>query len=178
MAWDDKIGRRLKFKDLQMLMAVAETGGIGKAATHLNYSQPAISKAIAGLEHAFGKRLLERGRKGIEFTPYGDALVKCGAAVIDELRKGVADIEFLSDPTAGTVRVGCAEPVSAGLVTSVVDHLARRYPRIEFQMEVNNPNALYEDVLARKVDFAIVHAEGAQARQRTSRACARSDVGI
>src|SRR5215468_5945979 len=140
VAWDDKIGRRLKFKDLQMLMAVAETGGIGKAASSLNYSQPAISKAIAGLEHAFGKRLLERGRKGIEFTPYGDALVKCGAAVMDELRKGFADIEFLSDPTAGMVRVGCTEP--AGFVTSVVDHLARRYPRIEFQMEVNNPNAL------------------------------------
>src|SRR5262245_54299641 len=139
-----------------MLMVVAETGGIGKAATRLNYSQPAISKAIAGLEHAIGKRLLERGRKGIEFTPYGDALVKCGAAVMDELRKGFADIEFLSDPTAGMVRVGCTEPLSAGFVTSVVDQLARRYPRIEFDIEVKDPNAIYEDILARKLDFAIV----------------------
>ena len=156
MTWDEKIGRRLKFKDLQMLMAVAETGGIGKAASRLNYSQPAISKAIAGLEHAFGKRLLERGRKGIEFTPYGDALVKCGAAVLDDLRKGFADIEFLSDPTGGTVRVGCTELLSAGFVTSVVDQLARRHPRIEFRIEVNHPNAIYEDLHARKLDFAIV----------------------
>jgi LysR family pca operon transcriptional activator len=155
VTWDEKIGRRLKFKDLQMLMAVAETGGIGKAASRLNYSQPAISKAIAGLEHALGKRLLERGRKGIEFTPYGDALVKCGAAVLDDLRKGFADIEFLSDPTAGTVRVGCTD---AGFVTSVVDQLARRYPRIEFHIDVNHPTAIYDDLRARKLDFAIVQA--------------------
>ena len=156
MAWDDKIRRRLKFKDLQTLMAVAETGGIGKAASRLSYSQPAISKAIAALEHALGKRLLDRGRKGIELTPYGNALVKCGTAVFDELRKGLADIEFLSDPTAGEVRMGCTEPVSAGLVTSVVDRLARRHPRIEFQIEVKDPSAIYEDLRQRKLDFAIV----------------------
>src|SRR5262245_37904383 len=104
MAWNDRIGRRLKFRDLQMLMAVVEAGGIGKAAGRLNYSQPAISKAIAGLEHAFGKRLLDRGRKGIELTPYGDALVKCGSVVLDELRKGLASIEYLSSGH----RVRCA----------------------------------------------------------------------
>lgn len=139
MAWDDTIGRRLKFKDLQMLLAVVEAGGIGKAAERLNYSQPAVSKAIAGLEHAFGKRLLERGRKGIELTSYGDALVKCGSAVFDELRRGLASIEFLADPTAGKVRVGCTDPVSTGLVTSVIDRLARQHPRIEFQVDVRGP---------------------------------------
>jgi DNA-binding transcriptional LysR family regulator len=158
MAWDDKIGRRLKFKDLQMLMAVVEAGGIGKAASRLNYSQPAISKGIAGLEHAFGKRLLERGRKGIELTPYGDALVKCGSAVLDELQKGLASIEFLADPTAGKVRVGCIEAVFAGLVSSVIDRLARKHPRIEFHVEVNSPSATYEDLRARKLEFAIVQA--------------------
>jgi DNA-binding transcriptional LysR family regulator len=156
MAWNDRIGRRLKFRDLQMLMAVVEAGGIGKAAGRLNYSQPAISKAIAGLEHAFGKRLLDRGRKGIELTPYGDALVKCGSAVLDELRKGLASIEFLADPTAGQVRVGCIEPVFAGLVSSVIDRLARQHPRIEFQIEVKAPSVIYEELHARKIDFAIV----------------------
>ena len=38
----DLVSRRLKLKDLQMLLAVIETGGIGKAANRLNYSQPAV----------------------------------------------------------------------------------------------------------------------------------------
>src|SRR5262245_16037374 len=158
MAWDDRIGRRLKFKDLQMLLAVVEAGGIGKAADRLNYSQPAVSKAIAGLEHAFGKRLLERGRKGIELTSYGDALVKCGAAVFDELRRGLASIEFLADPTAGKVRVGCTDSVSTGLVTTVIDRLARQHPHIEFQVDMRGPSVLHEDLLGRKLDFVIAQA--------------------
>jgi DNA-binding transcriptional LysR family regulator len=160
MSWDDRIGRRLKLKDLQMLMAVAEAGGIGKAAERLNYSQPAVSQAIASLERTFGKRLLERGRSGIELTPYGDALIKCGAAVFDDLRKGVADIEFLSDPTAGEVRIGCSEPVSASIVSAIINRLARRYPRIVFQVLLRDPHVLYRELAARSVDVLIAQMVG------------------
>jgi LysR family pca operon transcriptional activator len=71
MPWDEKISQRLKLKDLQTFMAVIDAGGIGKAAERLNYSQPAVSKAIASLERTLGKRLFERGRRGIELSPYG-----------------------------------------------------------------------------------------------------------
>src|SRR6185436_10977888 len=148
MPWDDRIGRRLKLKDLQTLMAVVDAGGMGRAADRLNYSQPAVSQAIANLERTLGKRLLERGRKGIELTPYGDAVLKCGAAVFDDLRKAVADIDFLSDPTAGEVRIGCTEPVSAGIVSAVVDRLARRHPRIVFQILAREPTTLYRELSA------------------------------
>src|SRR5215468_633499 len=97
MPWDDKIRRRLKLKDLRMLMAVIDAGGIAKAADRLNYSQPAVSKAIASLERALGKRLFERSRKGIELTPYGNALLKCGTEVFDSLKRGVEEIESLAD---------------------------------------------------------------------------------
>jgi DNA-binding MarR family transcriptional regulator len=44
--------RRLKLRDLDILMAVIETGSMGNAADRLNISQPAISKAIVALEDA------------------------------------------------------------------------------------------------------------------------------
>jgi hypothetical protein len=55
------------------------------------------------LEHALGVRLLDRSRRGVEPTPYGRALTKRGVAI---LRQGIEEIEFLSDPTAGEVRIG------------------------------------------------------------------------
>src|SRR5690242_682124 len=61
MPWNDRIGRRLKLKDLQTLMAVIDAGGVGKAADRLNYSQPAVSKAIASLERALGSGCLSAG---------------------------------------------------------------------------------------------------------------------
>jgi DNA-binding transcriptional LysR family regulator len=155
MPWDERIGRRLKLKDLRALMAVIEAGGMGRAAERLNYSQPAMSKAIAGLERTLGKRLLERSRKGIELTPYGDAMLKCGIAVFDDLRKGVEAIDVLADPTAGQIRVGCTDPVSAGIVSEVINQLVRRYPRIEFDVVSGEVSPLLRELESRNVDLVI-----------------------
>ena len=99
--WNDRVRRRLKLRDVDILLAVIQTGSMGKAAGALNMSQPAVSKAIAYLEHALGVRLLDRSRQGVEPTPYGRALVKRGVAMFDELRQGVQDIASLTDPAAG-----------------------------------------------------------------------------
>ena len=68
MQWNDRIGRRLKLRDLHILLAVVELGSMGKAATQLAMSQPAVSKAIADLEYALGVRVLDRSRQGVEPT--------------------------------------------------------------------------------------------------------------
>ena len=116
MPWDDRIRRRLKLRDLDLLMAVIQAGSMGKAAGRFNMTQPAVSKLIAELEHTFGVRLLDRSRQGVEPTPHGRALVKRGIAVFDELRQGVQELDFLSDPTAGELRIGATEPLAAAIV--------------------------------------------------------------
>ena len=104
MQLTDRIGRRLKLQDLHILMTVVQAGSMGKAAERLNTVQPAISRSIAELERALGVRLLDRQRQGVEPTEYGRALLDCGTAVFDDLRQGMKNIEFLTDPTAGEVR--------------------------------------------------------------------------
>src|SRR5215470_13360504 len=106
MPWSNQVKRRLKLKDLDVFLAVAAVGGMGRAAERLSLSQPAISKAIADLERTLGVRLLERSRQGVELTPYGTALMNRGTAVFDELRQGVNDIDYLSDPSMGELRIG------------------------------------------------------------------------
>src|SRR5438128_8852586 len=75
-------------------------------------------------------RLTDRGRKCIEPTPHGRALLKSGAAIFDQLRHGVMEIEFLSDPTAGEVRIATSEPYAAGLVPNLIANFSRRYPKV------------------------------------------------
>ena len=60
MQWSDRIGRRLKLRDLHILLAVAKSGSMGRAAADLAISQPSISKAIADVEHAVGLRIVGR----------------------------------------------------------------------------------------------------------------------
>src|SRR4051794_27385154 len=104
MHWEDRIGRRIKFRDLHIALAVAQSGSMLKAAEALSVSQPVVSRVIADLEHALGVQLFDRSRKGVEPTAAGRALLSRGRAAFDELNLGVKEIEFLNDPTAGELR--------------------------------------------------------------------------
>src|SRR5215207_7578712 len=101
MEWSDRIGRRLKPRDLHVFMAVAERGNMARAAEQLAISRPVVSKTIAALEHTLGVPLLDRTPRGVEPTGYGRALLRRSLAVFDELRASVKEIEFLADPSAG-----------------------------------------------------------------------------
>ena len=156
MDLDDRTLRRLKLSDLRLFHAVVQWGGMAKAAAHLHISQPAVSKAIATLEQTLGVRLLERHSQGVEPTQFGRALLKGGIAVFDELKQSVKEIAFLADPTAGELRVGCTEPLAAGLVPTVIDRILREHPRVVFHVVTADPATLMErELRARNIDVAI-----------------------
>jgi molybdate transport repressor ModE-like protein len=148
-------------RDLRLLDTVVRWGSMAKAANQLHLSQPAISKAIAEMEQVLGVRLVERGRHGVEPTPHGRALLKRGTAIFDELRQGVAEIEYLSDPTVGEVRVSASEPIAAGLLPYLIDRFSRRYPQISIYVthepivsaQIVNP--LYGELRNRNVDLIL-----------------------
>src|SRR5262245_51459155 len=110
MKWTDRIGRRVKLRDLHVLLAVAEWGSVSRAAERLAISHPVVSRAIADLEHSLGVRLFDRSSHGMEPTIFGRAVLDCSVAVFDDLRRGVEQVEFLSDPGIGEVRIGGSEP--------------------------------------------------------------------
>jgi DNA-binding transcriptional LysR family regulator len=157
MQWSERIGRRLKLRDLHILLAVAKSGSMGKAAVELAMSQPAVTKAIADLEHALGVRLLDRSPQGIKPTLYGHALLDCGVAVFDDLRQGVRRIEFLADPTAGELSIGCIEPLAAGFVSTALDHFSQQYPKATFRVVTGDPATLQSrELRQRNVELTLM----------------------
>jgi len=131
--WEGRIGRRVTLRDLHILMAVVRWGSMAKAASHLAMSQSVVSEAIANLEGALRIRLLDRSPHGIEPTIYAQALLKRGNAVFDELKQGIRDIEFLSDPTTGEIRIASPEYLSTWLLPAVVERLSRDHPQISLR---------------------------------------------
>jgi DNA-binding transcriptional LysR family regulator len=153
---DTRIGRRLRFRDLQVFFAVAECGGMAKAATQLGVTQPSVSEIIAALESAFAVRLFDRTPHGVELTIYGRALLKRGIAAFDELKQGIRDIEFLADPTVGEVRIGCPESISGALLAPLVHRFCLEYPRIALRVDpLPTPTLELPDLHARKLDLVV-----------------------
>jgi DNA-binding transcriptional LysR family regulator len=141
---DTRIGRRLRFRDLQVFFAVAECGGMAKGAAQLGVTQPAVSEIIAGIESAFAVRLFDRTPHGVELTIYGRALLKRGLAAFDELKQGMRDIEFLADPTVGEVRIGCPESIAGALLPPLVRQFCLEYPRIAYGVTAKDYEANLE----------------------------------
>ncbi len=166
MQLSERIGRRMKLQDLHVLMTVVQEGSMGKAAQRLHTSQPAISRSIAALEHAFAVRLLQRTAQGVEPTEYGRALLDGGVAVFDDLRQAVRNIEFLADPTAGEVRVGSTVFTAASFVCAVIDRVSRRYPQVKFHLVTGTWEGLHGELSERRVDLLITRRFGPNPDQR------------
>jgi len=154
MDWADRIGSRLKLRDLHILLAVVEWRSMAKAARHLAVSQPVVSRAIADLEKGLGVRLLDRTPQGVEPTIYGRTVLNRGLAVFDELRGSVKDIRFLKDPMAGELRIGSNEALAGGMLAAVLTRLSSQRPRIAFQVKLGDAAMLhFHDLRERNVDL-------------------------
>jgi DNA-binding transcriptional LysR family regulator len=150
----DQIERRLKLRELRILLAVVQAGSMAKGAAELGMSQPNVSKAIADLEHAFGLQLLDRSARGVEPTTYGLAVIKRGVAVFDELRHALTDVAFLADPTSGELRLGCND-WAAGSAGLAIDRLSRRYPRVTFDVLASDAATLGRELKGRSIELVV-----------------------
>lgn len=169
MEWTDRIGRRIRLRDLHIFLTVAKTGSMGRAAIELAVSQPVVSKAISELEHALGFRLLDRSPQGVEPTRYGRAVAKWGIAAFDDLHQGVKELEFLADPTVGELKVGCSEPLAGGFVMAVIARLSRQYPNVCFEVVSADPVLLHtRELRERRVEFAVTPMTGLELEEDTS----------
>jgi DNA-binding transcriptional LysR family regulator len=152
--WDSHIGRRLRLRDLHVFFTVVRTGSLAKAAAVLNVSQPAVSQLIIDLEHAVGVKLFDRSSRGVTPTVYGRTLLTRGQSAFDELRQGIQEIEFLSDPTAGEMKVGCQEAIAA-ILSPVLESFLKQYPRIVLDIYEEEFDRFAARLRDRTLDFVL-----------------------
>jgi DNA-binding transcriptional LysR family regulator len=153
--WESQIGRRMRLRDLYVFSTVARLGSMAKAAKQLGVSQPAVSEVIADLENALGVRLLDRKTQGVEVTAYGAALERRSLAAFDELRESIKDIEFLSDPGVGELRIGCPESISAALLHPIVEKFTELYPRVVLDVDTVNTQSFGQKLRDRRLDVVL-----------------------
>jgi DNA-binding transcriptional LysR family regulator len=119
-------------------------------------TQPAVSEAIANLEHVLRVRLLDRSPRGVEPTIYANAILKRSTAVFDELKQGVRDIEFLADPTTGQLNIGCPESIAATLLPHFIESYVSKYPGVSLQVEdIPSPAIRSPALRERKFDLIL-----------------------
>lgn len=152
-----RVSRRLKLRQLEVLIAVAQSGNMANAAKQLSITQPVVSKTIADLEKTIGVRLFDRERRGVVLTPYGQALLNRAVAIFNDLQTSVTELEFLADPTAGELRIGCSDAAASGMVGDIIDRLSQKYPRLTFEVTLGGglTDLQHRELQAHRLDLVI-----------------------
>jgi DNA-binding transcriptional LysR family regulator len=154
MKWTDRIGRRVKLRDLHIVLAVAEAGSMTRAAEELAVSYPVVSKTVSELERTLGVKLFDRSISGVEPTHYGRALLQSGVAVFDEMRKGLQQIDTIRQPGVGELRIGSSIVTDAGLLPAILQRFSQDFPRAAVHVLPENiAIQQYDNLRDRKVEL-------------------------
>jgi DNA-binding transcriptional LysR family regulator len=156
MKWADRIGRRVKLRDLHIALAVADAGSMTRAAEDLAVSYPVVSRTISDLERMLGVKLFDRSISGVEPTHYGRALLQTGVAVFDEMRRGLQQIDFIRQPDAGELRIGSSIVVDAGLLPAVIERFSDDFPKAVLHVLPENiATQQYDNLRNRNVELVL-----------------------
>lgn len=151
----DLILRRVTLRELRLLLAVARSGSILRAASEVGLTQPALSKSIGELEATFGVRLFDRNNRGVSVTPQGEVLLRRAKGVFDELCHAVDELQSLADAARGELRLGGTPAVCAGLLPHAIGAIRTTRPGLRFQVAELESGKLASEVVGRSVDLGI-----------------------
>ena len=143
------------FKALETLVWVASLKSFHRAAAKLNTTQPAVSQRIAQLEAEIGTRLLERERRAIAPTEVGRRVIDYAERLLKlraEMLHSVADRSAIR----GTLRLGVAETIVHTWLSRFVERMAKAYPALVLEIEVDISPNLFERLNAQEIDLAFV----------------------
>lgn len=159
----------LRRQDLQLLLAIAETGGVTQAQTRLGMSQSAISHALAGLESRAGLRLFDRLRRRLRLSAAGDELLQHARAI----ERAFQAAEHLLQQHAGEprrcIRLSTQCYTNYHWLPEVLRTHAESHPRTELRVVAEATPRPFAALAAGEIDLAIIHTRGGDARFRFRR---------
>lgn len=120
----------MNLRQLEHLLAVAETGSFSRAAEQLHLTQSALSRSVQMLEDDLGARLIDRMGKRNELTPLGQAVAARARRMVFEAAELRRSAELLKQGNVGAIRVGLGSGPGAMLMTPFLVHMAQQHPGV------------------------------------------------
>lgn len=145
---------RPTLRQLEYIVAVAETGQVGLAAARLNVSQPSLSAQLAEVESDLGATLFQRGRAGAKVTPVGEEIVRRARQILHELQdlRAAAQGDGIFQ---GRLRLGVLPSIGPYLLPGVVRRLHEEHPSFRLIVREENTRDLDEGLRSGRLDMII-----------------------
>jgi LysR family hydrogen peroxide-inducible transcriptional activator len=146
----------MNLRDLQYLVALAETGHFGEAAERCHVSQPTLSAQIKKLEEYLGVQLFERQPRRVSPTEAGRRIIERARHITQEAE----DIRELArasrDPLSGKLRIGLIPTIAPYLLPRVAVKLGRKLPKLSLMLYEYQTQPLLQKLRDGELDLAIL----------------------
>ncbi len=152
--------RNLDLTTLRSFAAVAENGGVTRAARMLNLTQSAVSMQIKRLEELLGLPLLERAGRGVALTAAGEQLLSYARRMI-ALNDEVYAL-LTHDALEGEITLGVPEDILYPVVPRAMKAFASTFPRMRVQLLTFSTYNLKQKFADGEVDIILTTEEEAQ----------------
>lgn len=150
----------MQLRDLEYVVAIAQTGSFSKAAAQMFVSQPALSQAVARLEEEFGLQIFYRTRGVITPTEAGRVLLEDGLSILqmsDRIHKRMSDVQNLR---TGQVSIGISHLYGKYYFSRIMPIFRERFPGIIIHIVEDTSSQLEKKLEAGVVDIAFFSVAG------------------
>lgn len=130
---------------LRALVALADTGSVGRAASALGLTQPALTRRIQNLEAHLGVSLLDRTTKPPTLTTTGRRVLDGGRRVLRSLTELESSCRADSE-VGGLFRLGVAYGLAEDVLAEPLTELQRGFPKLELIVKTGWTKQLLEEL--------------------------------
>lgn len=146
----------LNVQRLKVLREVLAQGSFSEAASALNYTQSAVSQAIARLEAEAGVPLIERDRRGLRPTSAGDRLNEHAGRILTQLEAAEAELGAIAGIGGGELRMASFPTAGATLMPLAIAAFRSGYPGVTLSLVEGEPEELMPRLRGGEFDLGLI----------------------
>jgi DNA-binding transcriptional LysR family regulator len=150
----------LNVQRLRVLREVLAQGSFSEAASALNYTQSAVSQAIATLESEAGVPLLERDRRGVRATTAGERLNEHAGRILTQLDAAEAELGAIAGIKGGELRLASFPTAGATLMPLAIASFRSAYPDVSPSLVEGEPEELIPRLREGEFDLGLIFEFG------------------
>ncbi|HEY4378970.1 MAG TPA: LysR family transcriptional regulator [Acidobacteriaceae bacterium] len=146
----------MRIRDLELIVAVYETGNLTQAATQLGISEPALSKQLHVIERRIKIRLFDRGHNGATLTNQGQAFVEHALVSIQEYHRALHEAREAGTVTHHKLRIGTCVFLPTYLIELLGSIELRLYRDLTIEVFTAYSYDLLVKLQRHEIDLALV----------------------
>lgn len=155
------LARNLDLTALRSFVAVADVGGVTRAAGLLNLTQSAVSMQIKRLEEGIGLGLFARSARRLSLTPEGEQLLSYARRMLTLNDEALA--RLTGETFEGEIRLGVPHDIVQPALPQILKRMAADFPRVRINLVSSFTSALKEEFARGEFDMILTTEEAPSA---------------